>query len=94
MNFSKKIFLLILSFCFAINAFSQKLYKDKKIDSSFLNYAERPREIAFAHLNKSTFIVGEDIGFTTYIINNTTKKPSQFTSNLYCVIKDKNEKRD
>ena len=83
------ILLLILSI---IPANSQELFKDKNIDSSFINYTQRPREIAYTHLNKSTFIVGEDIGFTTYILNNLTNSFSSLAANLYCIIKDKDDK--
>ncbi|WP_405610692.1 hypothetical protein [Polaribacter sp. Asnod1-A03] len=92
MNFFKKVFSIICFFLLILPFRGQDLFKGKNIDSSFINYTQRPREIAYAHLNKSTFIVGEDIGFTTYVINNQTNSFSSFATNLYCIIKDKDDK--
>lgn len=49
-----------------------------------LNY----QETVFSHLNKSTYIKGEEIGFTSYVFNKKTKKLSPLTKNLYCTISD------
>ena len=81
-------FILLIQF----SAMSQELFKDKNIDSSFSKYSERPREVTYIHLNKSTYIKNEDIGFTAYVFNKNDKKLSLLTKNLYCVIKDKNNK--
>ena len=92
MLFIKKISFLFLLLTMSVPLKAQNIFKESKIDSSFINYVKKPREVAYSHLNKSTFIIGEDIGFTTYILNSTTNLLSSFTSNLYCVIKDENEK--
>jgi hypothetical protein len=44
------------------------------------------------HLNKSTYIKGESIGFTAYVLNKKDKKPSLLTTNLYVSVSDKNQK--
>lgn len=75
-----------LIFCFAISA-----QNDDTIISSFEKYTELPREIAYLHLNKSTYIKGEMIGFSAYILDKYTKKPSGLTTNLYCTISDDND---
>ena len=92
MNILKKVTYILFLTLSITSVKSQSLFKDKNIDSSFITYTQKPREIAYAHLNKSTFIVGEDIGFTAYILNNLTNSYSNFTSNLYCILKDKDDK--
>ncbi|OZV70708.1 hypothetical protein CA834_00930 [Winogradskyella aurantia] len=56
----------------------------------FENYVEAPREVAYVHLNKSSYIKGEMMGFTAYIFDKSTKATSQLTTNLYCTITDEN----
>nr|WP_321232718.1 hypothetical protein [uncultured Psychroserpens sp.] len=71
---------LISSICFAQN--------DDSVIASFEKYTELPREIAYAHLNKSIYIKGEIIGLSAYVLDKNTKKPSKLTTNLYCTISD------
>ena len=82
------ILLLILSI---IPANSQELFKDKNIDSSFSKYTQKPREIAYVHLNKSTYIKNEDLGFTAYLFSKQDKKIAIASKNLYIVIEDSNK---
>ncbi|WP_400080366.1 hypothetical protein [Winogradskyella sp. R77965] len=60
------------------------------IITSFENYTSQYRELAYCHLNKSTYIKGEMIGFSAYVFDKDLKVPSKSTKNLYCVITDKN----
>ncbi|WP_350292291.1 hypothetical protein [uncultured Croceitalea sp.] len=46
-------------------------------------YFELPRESVYLHLNKSTYIVGEEIWFKAYIYNRRKGLPFKETSNLY-----------
>ncbi len=62
------------------------------IITSFKNYSSVNRETAYCHLNKSTYIKGEMIGFSGYILDKDLKIPSKLTKNLYCVITDTNNK--
>ena len=78
-----------LSFIFLTIAISS-LGQTTKIIESYEEYSEAPREIAYAHLNKSTYIEGEILGFTAYIFDKFTKESSKMTSNLYCTISDEN----
>lgn len=71
-----------------LNSYGQQEFKNKKIDSLFNSYTHKPREVVYTHLNKSTFIVGEDIGFTAYLYNKKDKKLSLVSKNLYIVIED------
>jgi hypothetical protein len=69
------------------------LAQDKKdVQSSFNDYINLPREVAFAHLNKSLYLKGETLGFSVYVLDKNTKKPSTKTTNIYTVIADKNNK--
>lgn len=88
MNILKKqhLALSLISLCF-----TQLFYAQQPVDnliSAFKNYSSNPREITYAHLNKSTFIKGETMGFTAYIIDKESKKTSLTTNNLYCVLED------
>ena len=52
------------------------------------DYTEAPREVVYLHLNKSTYIIGETLGFTAYVLDKNDKEPSVLTSNLYVTIED------
>ncbi|TMM29867.1 hypothetical protein FDT66_08315 [Polaribacter aestuariivivens] len=84
LNFRKIILfsLFILSFS---NINSQN--KSNIIENSFSE-----EETVYVHLNKSTYIKGEHIGFTAYVFNKNTKVLSSKTSNLYCTLSDKKNK--
>lgn len=69
--------------------------QNKSVDiiDQYQNYASSPREVVYVHLNKSTYIKGESIGFTAYVFNKEDKKPSKTTTNLYIILEDKNKKK-
>ncbi len=66
--------------------------EDSEILDAYEDYIEAPREVVYVHLNKSTYIKGETIGFTAYVLDKKDKKPSLLTTNLYVSIEDKNQK--
>ncbi|NRR93272.1 hypothetical protein HSX10_16990 [Winogradskyella undariae] len=78
--------LLFLSSLTIIHAQNDSLY------SKFDSYTEAPRELAYVHLNKSTFIKGEVLAFNAYILDKDSKQLSLLTTNLYCEIIDENKK--
>ncbi|WP_299363635.1 hypothetical protein, partial [Winogradskyella sp.] len=80
-----KHFLLIFFFSSCI-IYSQ----EKDIIANYKSYTEAPREVVYLHLNKSTYVKGEDIGFTAYVFNKQSKKPSLITTNLYVSLEDEN----
>lgn len=51
----------------------------KSYDSSF----SKDREWIYTHFNKSTYIAGDDIWFTSYVLNPVSKKLNDSTSKLY-----------
>jgi len=61
------------------------------ITDKYEDYTASPRETVYLHLNKSTYIKGESIGFTAYVLDKKDKKPSLLTTNLYVSIEDKNK---
>jgi len=86
----KFYFLLILSGLFFFG--NSQTNNDSKLFEAYKNYTKLPREIAFAHVNKSTLIVGESLGFSVYVFDKYTKKSSAVTTNVYCSIEDRTGK--
>ena len=74
--------LLFLIHFFHIQSFAQK-NENKTIFQSLSKYFELPRESVFLHLNKSNFIVGENVWFKGYVYNRMAGKPFNETSNIY-----------
>lgn len=87
-----KYCLTILSVFCGFVAVAQNDQEASPIFDVFSEYAKAPREIAYAHLNKSVYIKGETLAFTAYVFDKGEKKLSQLTSNLYCTISDDNGK--
>ncbi|SEE09993.1 hypothetical protein SAMN04487765_1397 [Tenacibaculum sp. MAR_2010_89] len=84
--------LLCFNCAFTTSFSSAQQKKPSSIIKNFQEYTSNYRETAYCHLNKSTYIKGEMLGFSSYVIDKTQKKASQSTKNLYCVITDKNNK--
>jgi hypothetical protein len=55
---------------------------------AYKNYSKLPRETAYGHLNKSTLIIGESLGFSVYLLDKNTKKPSLRAKNVFCTIQN------
>ena len=81
----KTIHLLIFLSMLTASCFGQE---KESLDSLYINYFKLTREIPYLHLNKSTFIEGEEIWFQAYVLNQKTKKLDKSTRNLYCTIYD------
>ncbi|MFY0629019.1 MAG: hypothetical protein JXR05_01490 [Flavobacteriaceae bacterium] len=86
----KRISFIILFYLFSISSNAQ--VSQDEIISSYEGFVGSPREVAYVHLNKSTLIKNEMLGFNAYVFDKYTKKPSTVTKNLYCTITDKNNK--
>ncbi|MBT8245257.1 MAG: hypothetical protein HKP48_07080 [Winogradskyella sp.] len=65
---------------------------DSPIIENFEDYTEAPRKNIYIHLNKTTYVKGEMIGFKAYVFDKASKELSFSTTNLYCTITDKNNK--
>jgi len=77
--------LTLLSFLFTMFSFSQN---EKKTEERYAEYFNNEREIPYLHLNKTSFLKGEEIWFKAYVLNTKTKKTHKLTSNLHCAIYD------
>lgn len=61
---------------------------DVDIINLYNNYSDKQKEVVYVHLNKSTYIKGESIGFMAYVINKHKKSSSKLTKNLYISLED------
>ena len=78
----------LLSLCLLV-ALPLNAQEDDEIIEAYEDYTDAPREVVYLHLNKSTYIIGETIGFTAYVLDKNSKKPSLLTTNLYVSVEDK-----
>lgn len=78
----KKLTLPLFLF-FSIVNFAQK---NQDIDNNYADYFNLSREIPYLHLNKTSFIEGEEIWFKAYVLDQKTQKLHQQTTNLYCTV--------
>ena len=78
--------ILILFFLLAFKLNAQQ--NENVIYEAFKNYTELTREVTYGHLNKSTVITGENLGFQIYTFIKGSKKPSDQTTNVYCTLED------
>ncbi|MGB5820173.1 MAG: hypothetical protein WBG90_11875 [Saonia sp.] len=76
----------LISFC----SFGQVGDMQEELLETYEAYTELPREIVYVHTNKTTYIKGEQMGFTAYTFDKESKKLSDETTNLYVTISDKN----
>ncbi|NER14119.1 hypothetical protein GWK08_11755 [Leptobacterium flavescens] len=85
----KKILLFFLFFfsCAAVSLAQDKNDSNTVIDS-YQQYFELPRETIFLHLNKSTYLVGEEIWFKGYIYDRQKNTPATRTSNIHIGVYD------
>jgi len=79
---------IILTFFFFNTLFSQQNKEVDLIKDPYHAYYKLPRETVYLHLNKTTFLKGEEIWFSGYVYNRKTNLPFIETTNLYCGIYD------
>src|SRR5690554_6007834 len=84
--------LLLINFLFttSYSAFGQNRKQLEGLASTYKQYSELSREVSYAHLNKTTFLNGEIMGFTAYVFDKVSKTPSVTATNVYCTISDEN----
>lgn len=83
--------LLLFSLFFQISNLQSQV-NEKKLLDTYKEFGVSTREIVYVHINKSTYIKNETLGFNAYIIDKAKKEPLEITNNLYCVITDNNDK--
>jgi len=86
----KRLFLLFF-LSLSILGVSWTIAQENEILAKYQKYAEVPRELAYVHLNKTTYIKGETLGFTAYLLDKENKQFSTETTNLYCTLSDEKE---
>ena len=80
----RKIFyLLLLSAVLCSELLAQS---NSSIKESYESYFELPRESVFLHLNKSTYVVGEELWFSAYAYDRKSALPFTQTTNLHVVL--------
>ena len=86
------LFGILVLFCVA----TQLGYSQSKADSELLEqygaYTSLSREIVYLHLNKTDFLIGEQLGFKAYVMDKDSRMPSLKTSNLYVQLVDENNR--
>ncbi len=82
-----KALLFALMILLNISSFAQKTITDpfleNKLFKPYDSYFNKDREWIYTHLNKSAYIQGDDIWFTSYILNPASKQLNFITSKLY-----------
>ncbi|MGB5663341.1 hypothetical protein [Eudoraea sp.] len=74
---------LLLSLGLSSGLFAQN---NTSIEDSYESYFELPRESIFLHLNKSTYVVGEELWFSAYTYDRKNGLPFTQTTNLHVVL--------
>ncbi|WP_340063450.1 hypothetical protein [Ascidiimonas aurantiaca] len=80
------IFFLIFITCFGV--YGQQNFDKEKIIEPLTSFFKLPRETIFLHLNKSTYVTGEDLWFKGYIYNRRKDTVFYETSNVYVGLYD------
>ena len=65
------------------SSFGQWTLAEQNAKKAFEEHFAPPRESIFLHLNKSDYVLGENIWFKAYIYNRQKKLPFRETTNLY-----------
>lgn len=88
------------TFCFFLftffsifNLVCQNIQPAEKIQEDLSSYFELPRESIFVHLNKTTYIQGENIWFKGYIYDRKANQPFAATTNVYLGVYDNKGKQ-
>lgn len=85
MKYYLQILLLLLS--------SQMVSQESdSLQNNYQRYFELPRETLYTHLNKTTFLSGENVWFKTYAYDRHENLPSMATTNINVGIFDSNGK--
>ncbi|AXT18459.1 hypothetical protein D7030_07600 [Flavobacteriaceae bacterium AU392] len=88
----KKLTYLFIVFLFVQNKIIAQngISKPQK---AIINYFELPREQIYLHLNKSTYVTGEELWFKGYFFDFLNQVPSTATTNLHIGLYDTNGKQ-
>ncbi|MGB5821694.1 MAG: hypothetical protein WBG90_19585 [Saonia sp.] len=84
--------ILPLSFLAPFSSIAQNNALDS-LEQSYEAHFIQQRESVHLHLNKTTYLIGEEIWWSAYVYNKKVNMPSLETTNLYCGIYDRNGKQ-
>lgn len=70
----------------ALFVFFAAYSQNSSLENIYSNYFENTREVPYLHLNKTTFLKGQEIWFKAYVLEQNSKKLHPTTSNLYVSI--------
>lgn len=84
----KKNYIKIALLLFSTTLIAQ----ESKITNHYINYFQNTREVPFLHLNKTSFLKGEEIWLKAYIQEQNSQKLHPTTTNLYVSIFEKSGK--
>ncbi|AXG68261.1 hypothetical protein KORDIASMS9_00454 [Kordia sp. SMS9] len=84
----KKYCLLFTLLCFSWTVFSQTYLSIRENYQKHFKHSEQ--EAVYIHLNKTSYLVGEEIWFKGYIFSQRDEKSSQKSTNLYVGLYDAN----
>jgi len=73
---------------FALELNAQQAKSEKKVKEAVADYFQLQRESIFLHLNKSAYLLGENIWFKGYVYNRLKGTPYEETSNIHIGIYD------
>lgn len=83
----------ILSFFLILLSLTVTAQTDNTAEKSYTEYFKLPRETIFLHLNKTTFLPGEEIWFKGYAYDQKNQLSSKATTNFNIGIYDTNGKQ-
>ncbi|WP_155807149.1 hypothetical protein [Gillisia marina] len=78
----------VLFFFLTYNLSAQSTSTDNLADDKLINYFESLRESVYLHLNKTSFIPGEQVWFKAYVYDRKNNIPFLETANLNIVMYD------
>ncbi len=85
----KNLPLPVLLFTLGFNVvFGQWTLAERNAKKAFEDHFAPPRETLFLHLNKSSYVIGEEIWFKAYAYNRQKGLPFKETTNLYVGLYD------
>ncbi|TCP28486.1 hypothetical protein EV195_101664 [Tenacibaculum skagerrakense] len=82
----KNIFILLIGTL----VYQYSIFAQQEIDSSYVKYFQNTREVPYLHLNKTSYLQGEEIWFKAYIQEQNSQKLHTTTTNLYVSIFNEN----
>lgn len=80
---TKNYLIVLIALFFCTNTNSQET---ESIESLYSSHFKKTRELPFIHVNKTSFLKGENIWFQAYVLEQNSEKLHTSTSNLYVSI--------